>query len=179
MKKTWKVLLLFCMVTVLLLGNSMSTFAAGGTISKAKAKQIALNKASVKSSSVKKWTKVKLDYWDDGNDKEWEIKFQTKKYKYEVEIDARTGRVEDFEKKKISSSHTKYIGLDKAKSIALTHAKKQISIKGSVWYSKAKFDMDDGLACYEIEFEYNNWEFEYEIDAKTGKILDWDMDYDD
>lgn len=148
---------------------------SGKTISKKKAKSIALKKANVKSSSVKKWIKVKLDNYDDDDDREWDIEFTTSKYKYEIEINARTGRVEDFEKERIHSDTSKNIGIDKAKSIALKHA----GITGNVRYVKAKLDRDDGVYYYDIEFKYGGKEYEYEIHAKTGKIVDWDVDWDD
>ncbi|MEI3338580.1 MAG: PepSY domain-containing protein [Eubacterium sp.] len=43
-------------------------------------------------------------------------------------------------------------------------------------YTKAKRDKDDGVVLYEIEFKYKGMEFEYEIHAKTGKILDWEIE---
>lgn len=249
MKKTWKMLTVFCVMAVVVLGSSVTVFAANGTISKEKAKQIALNKANVKSSSVKKWTKVKLDNLDDDNGQEWEIDFQTgsykydveinartgdveefekekiekaaakkvtkkrakeislkragenrssvekwtkvkldgkewevifetKSYRYEVEINARTGKIKDFEKEEINRNSSKYIGTEKAKQIALNHAKKQGNITGDVRYTKAKLERDDGHVCYEIDFKYDNWKFEYKIHAETGKILEWDMEYD-
>jgi uncharacterized membrane protein YkoI len=32
---------------------------------------------------------------------------------------------------------------------------------------------------YDIEFQINGIEYDYEIDAKTGKIISWDKDWDD
>ena len=46
-------------------------------------------------------------------------------------------------------------------------------------YIKATLDHDDGRAVYEIEFRHDGTEYEYKIDAETGKILDKDVDYDD
>lgn len=142
-------------------------------LTKSAAKNAALKKAGVKNADVKKWTKVKLD----GN--EWEIKFQTASYKYEAEINARTGKVKDFEKKKLPAASSQKITAEKAKTIALDHAKKQANISGNVKYTKSKLDRDNGIERYEIEFRYGRLEFEYEINAKTGKILEWDMERDD
>ncbi|MEI3338579.1 MAG: PepSY domain-containing protein [Eubacterium sp.] len=135
-KKTLKAILVFGLIAALLMGGSMTAFAAKTSISKTKAKTIALQRAKVKSSDVKKWVEVKLDNYDGDKDREWEVEFTTATYKYEVEINARTGKVEGFEKEKpkkkaasktpakqTTASQTKYIGSAKAKTIALEHAK--------------------------------------------------------
>ena len=41
-----------------------------------------------------------------------------------------------------------------------------------------KRDIEDGKPVYEGEIHYNNVEYEFEIDAVTGKILDWEEDAD-
>ena len=69
-----------------------------------------------------------------------------------------------------------YIGVDKAKSIALKDAGLSAS---SVTFTKAKLDRDDGLRVYEIEFFTSSKEYEYEINAATGKIIDKDIDVND
>ena len=40
-------------------------------------------------------------------------------------------------------------------------------------------ERDDGRWEYQIEFRVGNTEYEYEIDATTGKILDYDIERDD
>ena len=62
-----------------------------------------------------------------------------------------------------------FIGVDRAKSIALGHAGVSAS---SVSFSKAKLDDDDGRGVYEIEFYVGNTEYDYEIDAHSGAILE-------
>ncbi len=68
-----------------------------------------------------------------------------------------------------------YIGIDKARRIAVSHAGFQES---QVHFTKQKMDMEYGRYVYEIEFRKNHVEYEYEIDAKTGRILKWDKDFD-
>ena len=68
-----------------------------------------------------------------------------------------------------------FIGVDRAKSIALGHAGVSAS---SVSFSKAKLDDDDGRAVYEIEFYVGNTEYDYEIDAHSGAILEASADND-
>ena len=68
-----------------------------------------------------------------------------------------------------------FIGVDRAKSIALGHAGVSAS---SVSFSKAKLDDDDGRGVYEIEFYVGNTEYDYEIDAHSGGIIEYDKDRD-
>lgn len=85
---------------------------------------------------------------------------------------------------KESGSASSYIGTDKAKSIALQNAGVQAS---DATFTAAKLDRDDGRYVYEIDFYTADREYDYEIDAVTGKILDfdseplddWDDDWDD
>ena len=64
-----------------------------------------------------------------------------------------------------------YIGEEKAKSIANTHA-------GCLNpnYTKIEMDYDDGRMIYELSFYSNKMEYEYEIDALTGEVLGYDHD---
>ena len=41
---------------------------------------------------------------------------------------------------------------------------------------KAKRDTADGIQVYEVELVKDGYEYEVKIDAKTGKILEFDMD---
>ena len=44
---------------------------------------------------------------------------------------------------------------------------------------ETELDDDDGRRYYEVEFEVGDTEYEYDIEAYTGKILDYEIDYDD
>ena len=39
-----------------------------------------------------------------------------------------------------------------------------------------ELEFDDGISKYEVEFYYNNREYSYEINAKTGAILSYEQD---
>ena len=41
-----------------------------------------------------------------------------------------------------------------------------------VTFTKTKLDSDDGTKTYEVEFITRHKEYEYEINAYTGKIMD-------
>ncbi len=157
------------------------------TLDAAKAK--ALADAGVTTSGVT-YTQAKLDY-DDGIAL-YDIEFYTSTHEYEYEINADSGKVHDksveslqdsTESKKDRTkeaenkdSSGKYIGIDKAKTIAVNHAGLSLS---DVTFSKAKLDTDDGETVYDIEFYKGDIEYEYEIDASSGKILEHDAEKDD
>ncbi len=61
-----------------------------------------------------------------------------------------------------------YITLEKAKEIALSQAR--VNETDAVFDDK-EFDLDDGTALYELEFTAGGREYEYDVDAVTGKIL--------
>ncbi|MDD6933236.1 MAG: PepSY domain-containing protein, partial [Eubacteriales bacterium] len=50
---------------------------------------------------------------------------------------------------------------------------------GDVTFTKAKLEKDDGVRKYEIEFRKGGTEYEYEIDAATGAILECDVGRED
>lgn len=74
-----------------------------------------------------------------------------------------------------SQSTSMYIGMDRAKAIALGHAGLSAS---QVRFTHTRMDREDGRMVYEIEFYEGRVEYEYEIDAATGRILDYERDAD-
>lgn len=169
--------------------KTTDTPAAGSEnkITKAKAKEIALAHAGV-SASKATFVQAKLDS-EDGV-QVYEVEFYSGSTEYDYEINAKTGEILSFDKdiedftipKKAAGSSdaaqakpsSDYIGVDKAKSIALNNAGLSAS---SVTFTKAKLDREDGIRVYEIEFYTDTKEYDYEINAKTGKILDKDVEY--
>lgn len=67
-----------------------------------------------------------------------------------------------------------YIGIDRARAIALSRVKGA----NSSHVRKLKLDYDDGRPVYEGEIRYKGWEYEFEIDAVTGRVLEWEKDKD-
>ena len=41
---------------------------------------------------------------------------------------------------------------------------------------RIEFEMDEGIQQYDVEFRIGQREYEFEIDAQTGKILSYDVD---
>ena len=161
-------------------------------IGKAKAKKIALKDAGVKASDIFGY-EVEFDY-DDGYIV-YEIEFSTYYYEYDYEIDAKKGKIikkhtepnDDYAEIQPEKEPTKdpakepqkdsqTITESKAKSIAFNHA----GVKASeVRGLRIEKERDDGRWEYQIEFRAGNEEYDYEIHAETGKILDYDIERDD
>ena len=156
-----------------------------------RAKAIALGDAGLSAASVT-FTEAKPDF-DDGVPN-YDLDFYTATHEYDYEINALTSAIMDksVEVNEHAVRETKpaataaptavateaargFIGVDRAKSIALGHAGVSAS---SVSFSKAKLDDDDGRAVYEIEFYVGNTEYDYEIDAHSGAILEASADND-
>ena len=68
------------------------------------------------------------------------------------------------------------IGHAKAKSIALNHAGVDAN---TVYDMNIQLDVEDGTIIYEVEFKSGNREYDYEIDAATGAILQHETEIDD
>lgn len=126
---------------------------------------------------------------DDGRD-EYDVEFFADGYEYDYEIDAVTGKVVSYDREiertretKASTAETKpsepaveKISKSEAESIALSHAGfKKSEVKGL----RTEYGRDDGVYEYEVEFYANGYEYDYEINAKTGKIISRDKDRDD
>ena len=80
-----------------------------------------------------------------------------------------------------NGSPSPYITLEKAKEIALAHA--GVNAADAV-FDDREFDHDDGTAVFELEFTAGGVEYEYNVDAVHGTILQAEHDasgsgYDD
>jgi len=67
-----------------------------------------------------------------------------------------------------------FIGEEKAKQIALEKA----GLKATdVIFDRAKLENDDGTWVYEIEFKSQSAEYDAEIKAEDGTMLEWEVDH--
>lgn len=120
-------------------------------------------------------TKIELDY-DDGR-KIYEGEAYKDGYEYEFEINASTGKFIKWEQDWDDDHHdddhhgstSGLISAEKAEQTVLN------KLPGATIRSM-ELDEDDGYYCYEGEAYQNGVEYEFVIDAYSGKILEWERD---
>ena len=166
--------------------SSTGSASSGSYIGVEKAQSIALEHAKLSAADVSK-LKTELDA-EDGI-MVYEVEFTYKNTEYEYDINAKSGTIEKNKKEtdddwqenqnsggssssQSSQGASGYIGLAKAKEIALKHA----GISGNVTILKETLDGDDYPPVYEIEFYKDGTEYEYEIHAQTGAVLKSDRE---
>ena len=71
------------------------------------------------------------------------------------------------------SSDSTQITIEQAKDIALKHAN---LTSDQVSFIRTESDIDNGVKKYNVEFYSGNTEYDYEIDAANGNILEYDQD---
>ena len=146
-------------------------------MSEEEAKSIALQRVGKTNDEVT-FTRVKIDR--ENGITVYNVCFYDTEKEYELSIDVDTKEVVSYKEDYLVNNNStvtnpnntaNYIGTDRAKEIALNHAGLSIN---NVRFSKVELDVDYHIATYELEFYYNYYEYDYEIDATTGEILKYE-----
>ena len=127
------------------------------SITMEQAKQIALDTFGVTTAQ---FTEAKLDK----DDNYYEFEFYTETVKYEVKVDATTGKAFSLEQENIAPSSPS-ITLEDAKSKALA----AFGLSAAT-FTKAEFDRDDN--CYEFDFYTDTAKYEAKVNATSGNVYD-------
>ena len=138
------------------------------------AKQIALDRAGVAAEDAL-FIKAHTDR-DDGR-AVYDIEFYSNATEYEFDVDVVTGEITEFETEQHAAFFsTGKITLEEAKQLALA----KVGVKEEeATFRKAHQDEDDGRLVYEIEIVANGLEYDFDIDAATGRITESDVERDD
>ena len=154
------------------------------------AQEIALKHAKLTSDQV---SFIKTDTELENGIEVYNIEFSYENKEYDYKINSANGEIveydsdiEDYditqqqatkENKSVTpnnqNSNNSKITVEKAKEITLKHANLK---DNQVVFDKTEMDYDNGVQVYDIEFHYNNIEYNYEIDANTGNILSYSQD---
>ena len=153
------------------------------------AQEIALKHAKLTSDQV---SFIKTDTELENGIEVYNIEFSYENKEYDYKINSANGEIveydsdiEDYditqqqatkENKSVTpnnqNSNNSKITVEKAKEISLKHANLK---DNQVVFDKTEMDYDNGVRIYDIEFHYNNIEYNYEIDA----ISDDDISIED
>lgn len=148
-------------------------------ISEDDAKKIALTHASVEETEIKNFT-IKFD--KDDETLQYDIEFYYSEKEYDYTIDAQTGSIVESEidvndqddnddTSSIEGTPSNIISEDEAKKIALS---KVPGAKDS--HIRIHLDKEDGKYIYEGSIQYDNTEYDFEIDAQSGAVNEWDSE---
>ena len=153
------------------------------SITEEQAKEIAASHTGVAVADLT-FHSVSLEE-DDGR-RVYDVEFYSGSTEYDYEIDAATGDilsydndVENFSIPQQSAQNPQgaatgsYIGEDAAKAAALQRAG---LTEDQVRWEKCELDEDDGRFSYELEFSSGQHEYECEVEAFTGEILNFEQD---
>ncbi len=147
------------------------------SITEEQAKEIAASHAGVAVADLT-FHSVSLEE-DDGR-RVYDVEFYSGSTEYDYEIDAATGDilsydndVENFSIPQQGASSGSYIGEEAAKAAALQRAGLTAE---QVRWEKCELDEDDGRFSYELEFSSGQHEYECEVEAFTGEILNFEQD---
>ena len=153
-------------------------------ITQDRAKEIALEHAGVMKDDA---TFLRAEHERENGKSIYEVEFYSSGNKeYDYEIDAETGEIisydfdaEDFKlpDKETSATHneqgkTEGITENEAKEIAT----KKVPGATDANIREFKKERDDGREKYEGKIIYDNMEYEFEIDAADGKIIQWEKE---
>lgn len=174
-KKKLYIIIITIITALLLVFIAILFFTKDNKISKEIATNIALDYANVDDKDVSI-----VEAKEDKDDGVYEIEFTDNNYKYDIEVDLKTGKVIKFEKdiltNNVTPSENKTISEEEAKKIAADYLKLNID---EIIFTKTKLDYDDGLLIYELEFYKGNTEYEFDINAYTKEIINISIDNND
>jgi len=71
------------------------------------------------------------------------------------------------------AANTPALTKEQAQTVALEHAG---FTADQVTHLRTKYEIDDGVPQYEVQFRRGRWEYTYEIHAENGTILSYDKD---
>ena len=143
----------------------------GGALTEEDAKRLALADAGVAAEADVSRLSVKREEKKSGT--AYEVGFRFGDWAYEYELDAATGEITevsaDFRGE--LPSETGDVGEDAAADAALAHAGLH---RAQAEGLRIEQDKESGRQVYEADFRCGDWKYDYDVDAATGAILEWE-----
>ncbi len=155
--------------------SSVGNASDGKYIGRVKAEEIALNHAGLQKDKV---TELEVEIDLENGKMVYEVEFKANGFEYDYDISAVDGniiksnkendKVDNDDEDEIPPQNNNFIGLDAAKQKAFSHA----DVKAENSYDiDAELEKENGIWVYQIDFKSGKYEYDYEIDAVSGKIL--------
>ncbi len=141
-------------------------------IGESRAREIALDAA--KAENAEGFT---IRCVSENGAKIYKTSFSSGNYLYAVDIDAVSGKIVKFSKSVSDGSVTppeipSILSVEEVRAIALGFVFPEGAGSGNAVFRKTKLDYEDGMFLYEVELIAGGTEYEFEIAADTGVILD-------
>ena len=177
MKKIVALVLAF----VLMFALSITAFADNKELSLEEAKKIALDYVGAKEEEAE-FTRAHKDY-ENGREV-YDIEFWVDGTEYDMDVDVRTGKITDY------SEEIHFTGTGRAaentsngmrtEEEAMQKARERAKLtEDQLDYVKhIQLDYEHGREVYEVEFYCGGYEYNIDVDAQTGRIVDFDKDFD-
>ncbi len=168
----------FFVAFILSLGFIFTTYEyAMAKITTEQAKEIAMQHAGIQAHNAQF---IKVEQEVDNGVAEYEIEFFCDNKKFDYTINADSGKIIGHKHKMVhhnsthhQSSHHMAMDNQKATEIALRHAN---LAHNQVHRLNCYQEMEDGRSIYSVKFWKDYTEYEYEIDAQTGEILEFEIE---
>lgn len=134
------------------------------------------------SKALKNAGTTRSEVWDIECDRDkddgvtvYEVEFKKGRTEYSYKINAKTGSIRE---KSVEYGYRYSSGKLIGKTAAINKAFEFSGIsKVSVTNLVCRYDYDDGKAVYEVKFRKGNWKYEYDVNARTGKIVEYSREY--
>lgn len=150
-----------------------------GSVDEARAKQIALEHAGVSESDTS-FLMAKQDYDDGVSVYEVEFYVAATGTEYDYEIDASTGEIRSFDhdaENYTAGQQNTASASNETKSEAEIRAIALAKVPGATENDiRMNLDRDDGKLRYEGKIIYDGMEYDFEIDAYSGAIQEWEAE---
>lgn len=139
------------------------------------AKATALQKAGIAATDAI-FIQIKIDDYEDED--VYDFEFVADGERYDVKVATATGAIVKYKMNAVEKIPAQLpdgiIAVEEAKATVIEDA---AAVASEVVFIKVELDNDDGQYCYEIDFVYQDQEYEYEINAETGTIIEREIDF--
>lgn len=164
--------------------NSNTTTNKSADIGKEAAKEIAFSNANVKEADVSRLT---INLETENGVQVYDVEFDTADKEYNYEITATDGTIYSSDVDVKNSTNLQTAGdTNKTTADSTTPAVSEADAKKAALEKvsgatednlKIEYKYDDGRYVYDGEIRYNQKEYDFEIDANTGKFLEWSEEH--